>query len=364
MQTRHLYILGIVLLNLFTLNQAVGQNPLNHEKKYFIAEDSTIFWQGHMPVYIFISSSPDGSNPIRLNTSNLPQYSNPLYLDTEGPNFIRTRWAVDPETKQAITPAQEIEFRVENDRLPPVTTLSLTDAPKYVAHGQVFYGKGLKGSLTAEDGLCGVADIYQSVDKNEFSSYTGTFNFDQEGEHVIQYYAVDKVGNAEEPSSKIFQVDATAPKTDLQKSGDEKASDVFPKSATFSLEVTDALSGVKSIHYAFDEHDEKATSGKVALSSLSDGQHSIKYYATDHVGNTETASTYSFYLDNTPPMVRIEFEGARHKANGKTFIAGPTKVRIDAVDNKAGVDKIFYSFDGKNYDEYTNPFLLKKTGWS
>jgi len=361
MRTWHQYSYFLIVAALLFAGQVLGQAPLKHEKKFFVAEDSTVYWQGHMPVYIFISSSPTGENLIRLNQSNLPQYSNPLYFDTEGPNFIRTRWAVNRETMQSLVPAQEIEFRVENDRIAPQTQLVLKSENKYVGNGAVYYGKEVQGTITSTDGLSGIENIYHSIDKAAFSHANTEFSISTEGEHTVQYYAVDRVGNAEEPQSKIFHIDTTAPKTTLTKSGDEKTPNIFPTSGDIKLTSEDASSGVKKIIYALDEGDKKVTSGKVIINNLKDGQHSLSYYAFDQVGNQEAASQYDFYLDKTPPLVRIDFEGARHKANGKTFIAGPTKVRIAATDNKAGVDQVFYSFDGKNYEEYTKPFLLKKT---
>ncbi|MBX2841380.1 MAG: hypothetical protein KTR26_06385, partial [Flammeovirgaceae bacterium] len=126
-------ILSIAFGYMLTLNSPLmAQEPLEHSKTVVKTENGTIFWQGDLPVYFFISTSKDGSNPILLEKGNAEKYTNPYYFDTEGINFVRTRWAIDPATKKPVVPALEVEFEVERDMSAPKSTLSLKGAPKYV----------------------------------------------------------------------------------------------------------------------------------------------------------------------------------------------------------------------------------------
>ncbi|MDW7694412.1 hypothetical protein R9C00_06655 [Flammeovirgaceae bacterium SG7u.111] len=353
--TRSKFFVSILLL-LFCIS-AKAQEQKAHEKKVYVSEDSSIYWQGDLPVYIFLSTDPEGKNPIRLNKGNADQYTNPYYFDTEGKNFIRTRWAVDRKTKKAIVPALEVELEVENDRIAPTTAIDLKNAPKFVGKGTVYYGKGLEASLDAKDALSGVEGIHLSQNKGAYASYDSPIKVEREGEHTFTYYSVDNVGNIEEPNSKIFTLDITPPQTKHAIVGDHLDNIISPK-AKLELTSHDALSGVKSTKYKFDEGDNKGYYSKISLASLTEGDHTIKYFSEDEVKNAEAEKSYSFYLDKTAPIAHVEFEGARHKIGTKTFVAGPTKIRIVSTDNKAGVEKVMYSFDGVTYEEYKEPFNL------
>lgn len=348
------FVSAVLLLFCFS---AKAQEQKAHEKKVYVSEDSSIYWQGDLPVYIFLSTDPDGKNPVRLNKGNADQYTNPYYFDTEGTNFIRTRWAVDQKTKQAIYPALEVELEVENDRISPTTSIDLKNASKFVGKGKVYYGKGLEASLDAKDALSGVESIQLSQNKATYVAYDSPIKVDHEGEHTFTYYSVDNVGNVEEPQSKIFTLDITPPQTKHAVEGDQ-LNDILSPRSKLDIISHDALSGVKTIKYKFDEGDDKVFSSKISLASLPEGDHVIKYFAEDEVSNTETERSYSFFLDKTAPIAHVDFEGARHKIGTKTFVAGPTKIRIVSSDNKAGVEKVMYSFDGVNYEEYTQPFNL------
>ncbi len=335
----------------------LAQEPKTHEKKHIVTENKEIFWNKDLPVYFFISTSPDGSNPVRLIKGNAEKYTNPYYFDTEGPNFVRTRWAVDPETGKAVVPALEVEFEVQRDGLAPVSSLDFSNAPKFVSKGKVFYGKGLSAKVVSRDGLSGVQSIYKSVNKEAYADANGPVKFDSEGEYLVQYYAVDKVGNTEEPGSKLFTVDLTAPVTS-HKVGGIFLNDIFSPSATVALGSVEEGAGLRNIKYSFNNGSEKTYSNTLYVGWLDDGEHTIEYYATDYVKNTEEKKSLSFYLDKTPPTVRADIEGARYKAGGKTFIAGATRIQLSAIDNKAGVEDIYYSIAGGEYQKYEKPFPL------
>ncbi|WP_157638306.1 OmpL47-type beta-barrel domain-containing protein [Flexithrix dorotheae] len=337
----------------------MAQQPLEHEKTVIKKENGTIYWHGDLPVYFFISTNKDGSNPILLEKGNAEKYTNPYFFDTEGVNFVRTRWAIDPATKKPVVPALEVEFEVERDLTAPKSSLSLEGAPKFVAEGKLFYGKSLKGVLKAEDEISGVKTVYHAINGAAYSAYQNQLDFSKEGDYSLNYYSVDIVGNPEEPRSKIFTVDATAPITNYILHGDRSDNILSPRT-TIALSSTDAASQVKHTYYEFEGKGKQVYGTPLKMSSLADGEHVLKYYSTDNVENEEGANSYAFYLDKTAPDVMSEMIGARYQNGGKTFVAGQTKLKLTARDNKAGVENIYYSVDGGEFLVYNKPFILDK----
>ena len=93
----------------FVFSPLLAQQQLEHEKKVYVDENNEIFWNKDLPVYINLSTSPDkGAETHRLESKVHPQYTSPYYFDTEGVNYIRTRWAVDPKTGKMVHPQQEV----------------------------------------------------------------------------------------------------------------------------------------------------------------------------------------------------------------------------------------------------------------
>jgi hypothetical protein len=61
-------------------------------------------------------------------------------------------------------------------------------------------------SLVASDSGSGVENIYYSVDGSGFDVYSSPFVIDDIGDHSIEYYAVDNIGNKEETQSIFITV--------------------------------------------------------------------------------------------------------------------------------------------------------------
>lgn len=352
------------VLTLFVL-EANAQSPSPekketpvHEKKVFI-EDGKIYWNKSLPVYLFVSTKEDGSDMMKLESKSTSKYANPMYFDTEGINYIRHKWAVDPETGEVMQDV-EVEFEVYNDGLPPISESLVTGENRYSSGGKVYYGKNVKVELSAKDGVSGLDGIYQVVNGSQFQPYSSVLNLESDGEYNVQYYSVDKVGNVEKIKSRKLTVDLTPPVTNHVVEG-KRVDDVLSPKTSISFEKADNASGVKRTIYSFNGESEKAYFGKVYLSSLSDGEHTIDYYSDDYVGNKETKKSYSFYLDKTPPRVVSLVQGDRFNNRGRNYISGRSKLKLVANDNKSGVDKVYYRINGGEAKEYTEPFPLQRS---
>jgi hypothetical protein len=202
-----------------------------------------------------------------------------------------------------------------------------------------------------------VENTYISVDNAPFQITKEPLIIDNEKEYHIKYYSVDNTGNAEAVKEIKFSVDKTTPLSKLNIIG-EKSEDILSGSAFFEITAEDKNSGLKGIYVSIDSAAFKPYAGKINTSLLKQGEHKIFYYSTDMVNNTEKTNIYPFYVDKTPPQVIEEIMGKTFLANGKEYSAGTSKLKITAIDNKAGVSEIYYSINNSTYVKYEKPIVL------
>ncbi|MEZ4720718.1 MAG: hypothetical protein R2813_02455 [Flavobacteriales bacterium] len=358
-KTAIILLCATVMAPVLGVAQSEPSKP-SYEKQVYVNGDGDIFVQKELPLYLKFSTTPDGKN-YNLKGED-PKYSEPMYLDTEGPNYIRSKYAVDPETKQTVQPPREVLYELNADGLAPVTSLKFDNAPKYVSGGTTYFGKNLSFGLTPRDGVSGVKQTQYALGGG-YSDYSTNVSVSKEGAQTLFYYSVDFVGNAENTKSSSFTVDLTAPKTNYEVVGINKGGNILAPSATIKLTSSDNLSGVRTTFYGYDGGSSHAYSYPVSTSGLSDGEHTIKYYAVDNVKNMEggeggaSASTFSFYLDKTPPVPTHEVKGDQYKGN-YLYISPRTTIALAATDNKAGVKNIYYRIDGGERSTYGSEFKM------
>jgi len=335
-----------------------GQNPLQTPTaKYYLSEDSTLYWNKSLPVYIKLSTTPDGEG-VNLTSKEFAQYSNPVYLDTEGPNFIRTRYAVDKDTRELKMPKTEVLMEVVADGLPPATKISFKNANTYTAEGKHYYGPGLQFDLTAEDQYAGVETIYVSVDEENYTPYLSTRSIQKEGQLTIRFQASDRVGNLEPGKSSTLISDLTAPSITHNINGISD-SNTIASSSTIYFTATDNLSGVSKSYYRFDDQPFIVYPGSnLNLSHLEDGPHVLEYYSVDYVGNRSINTTFNFYYDKLAPLTASDILGDKYLYQEKVYFSGRTKMKLTAIDNKAGVKEIYYAIDNEQFKIYEDPFYL------
>ncbi|HAA21460.1 MAG TPA: hypothetical protein DCP28_22860, partial [Cytophagales bacterium] len=351
------------ILSLFavasTLNLAIGQEILNHTKEHYSTEDGRLYWPADLPIYIFIASTPEASDSRRLKPE-IAEHGDPLFLDTEGINWIRSNWAINNETMESVRPQVEVKYPVWRDGLAPITSIQFNTAERSTAADNPFYGPGLKVSATSEDGGSGVQATYVSVDGNAYQQYTDTLALEKNARHVLRVYSVDYVGNVEEPQEFVFDVDVTPPVTAHALDG-EYTRNILSTRAQITLSSQDPASGISRIYYAIDSGQMRPYRSSIPFQTLPDGNHVLRYYSVDRVGNAEPVKEYPFYLDRNPPEVVATIIGDQYQNRGRVFISDRTTVELSADDNHSGVRSMVYSVDGGEEKDYIEPFPLKKS---
>jgi hypothetical protein len=340
-----------------------SQEPLTHPKKFYVSEEGKMYVHKDMPLYFRVSSSPNENSPSHLliPAEDSKKYANPMYLDTEGYNTVRSPSKVDTVTKQVVYPLEDIIFEIYSDSRPPVTRFSLSNSKYYKNENILYFGQPVELTLKASDAMSGVEAIYYSVNGQNYRPFEDTIIFDKEILYEISYYSVDHVGNVEKPQKINLKIDLTAPETKLSINTDEYNNILSPRSKLI-LEAKDDNSKVKHTIFSINDGPEYTYKQPVNISGLSEGEHSLTYFSVDHVGNKEEQKKYSFYLDKTPPMVVDELIGNTFIANGREYSSGRSKVKLTAMDNKAGVKEIRYSINDGEFQVYTQPFFLNQSG--
>lgn len=347
---------NLIILSLLSIQLGWTQ-PKTATAKYFISQDSTLYWNKSLPVYIKLATSPEGAG-VNLTSKEFAQYTNPVFLDTEGPNFIRTRYAIDKDTKELKMPRTEVLFEVVADGLPPETRIAYKNANAHAMASKQYYGRGLQFDLHAEDKYSGVEGIYVAIDDNNFQPYSSTQSITQEGELTIRYQAADRVGNVEVVKTSTFISDLTPPSITHNINGISD-SNTIASSSTIYFTATDNLSGVSKSYYRFDDQSFVVYPGSnLELGKLEDGPHVLEYYSEDHVGNRSVNVRFPFYYDKLAPLTASDIIGDKFLYLDKVYFSGRTKMKLTAIDNKAGVKEIYYAVDNDQFKVYDDPFYL------
>lgn len=351
--TTKFFLVGLSLAFGFT---CLAQEPTKptYEKKVF-EKDGNYYVQKSLPVYLSFSTTPDGKD-YPLKSKQNPSDANPMYLDTEGVNYIRSKWAVDPSTGRTASPQREVMMEMYADGLSPRTRLNFSGAPRYYSGGTTYFGKGLSFALTARDGVSGVLETQYALN-GAYTKYSNSVSASKEGVNTLYYYSADNVGNAEGTRSNTFTIDLSPPTSSHSIVGIVYNSTIIAPSTKFSLSTTDNLSGIRSVVYSFDDRSDRNYSPNIGVSYLSDGEHTLYYYATDNVRNEASKKSFKFYLDKIAPVVNHKVVGDQHKSN-YLYVSNRTKINLSATDNKAGVKQIYQRIDGGGQANYSSDFSV------
>jgi hypothetical protein len=189
------------------------------------------------------------------------------------------------------------------------TTLSDTTAPETTIQVEGTMGENswfisdVTITLTATDDIIGVDYTMYRIDQQDWELYTSPILISNDGEHTIEYYSVDIIGNTETTQSTAFNIDQTPPLTTHEFSGELGVNDWY-LSISFSLNRVDNTSGVTDTYYRIDDGEWLLYTTPVVINS--DGIHALYYYSTDAAGNSEPVKgPFTFKLDQTSPELTL-----------------------------------------------------------
>ena len=136
-----------------------------------------------------------------------------------------------------------------------------------------------------------------SVDLGEYAACTSpkTLSDLADGEHSVSVKATDRAGNTSLSSTVAWTVDNAAPEAPVL-SG-KPADYTQSRSASIGFTAEDQATLTCSV----DGGDYSSCSAPKNLSDLADGSHTVAVKATDRAGNTSSAGSVSWTVDNIAP---------------------------------------------------------------
>lgn len=330
----------------FVSGNVFAQHQKEHTKGSYVDSLGRFYLQSDLPLLIYVST-PSDTVPIQLKEAQKKDFG-PIYLDGHGLHNLRH---VNSEEKRVEN------FQLHADGIAPVTTAYLTGAPSYRGKGKSFYGKNLTMSLSATDEMSGVKEVLFSFNGKDYMPYNHSLPIVEEGNYVYRFYSVDNVGNVEIAKQESFVVDATPPNTYYKIVGITE-DNVISLTTQLNLSAEDSLSGVAATYYSFDDNPFVLGSGAISVADLDNGEHKLSFYSIDNVNNQEYVRSITFYLDRTAPIMSADILGDKFIVEDQVYFSGRTKVKLTAIDNRAGIDEVMYSINDASYQQYAEPFYL------
>jgi len=159
------------------------------------------------------------------------------------------------------------------------------------------------------------------------------------------------------PAAQPVIADGTPPKTalDVQEKTQVEHDGIRVLAPAPKLHITaiDALSGVAQTLVSIDGAPfvPLPAGGPVVTA---EGEHRLRYFSVDNVGNPEKPQEYVFRIDNTPPVTRLTVTGPRSEA----VIGVGGAISLAADDAFAGVQDIHYRLDGGSELTYERTLQL------
>lgn len=326
----------------------VGQPQYTDEKGLFVTSGTE-----------FIVSADDAQSGVslieyRLDENNWTEFA-PFTIEAEGDHVIAYR-SVD--NLGNVAEVQSLAVTVDNTA--PASTIEIGQ-PK-IQTDETLYITGVAGIIiSATDNLAGIGAIEYRFDGGEWQSYAPTLTVEtlDDGQHKVEYRAVDNVGNVEEAQGLTVVVDNSAPETTLDANGAQFTSEdgTFYANATtmFNMVATDEYSGVSSTEYRIDE----GTWLVYEPFALNDeGEHRIEYRSRDSLGNLEGTKLQIVVIDSTPPETSAATGSPQFSDDNALYITGATEIALSSYDSSSGAAAIEYRFDGGDWQDYAAAFAL------
>ncbi|MBD3921305.1 hypothetical protein H8B09_21230 [Paenibacillus sp. PR3] len=226
----------------------------------------------------------------------------------------------------------------------PTTTASLSDTTSVNGWYKGDVTVTLSGA--AQSASDSVTTTY-SMNGGESVVYTEPFTISAEGVTTVRYASVDSSGNLEKSHTLTIKIDRVAPTVKIVQAGHDVA-DVTPGDPlSFTLESSDASSGVASQKLLLDG-SEIALGEAVNSAVLSAGAHTVAYVVTDAAGNTAQGSA-SF---NVAPIYATGKPGVAKLSHNNGYDNGLQDGSYTVTMN------LYYGNNGTTYKLYENGALI------
>lgn len=238
------------------------------------------------------------------------------------------------------------------DATPPVTVAAVQGT----AGTNGWYRSPVTVTLSATDAASGVTALHYRVDGGEWqtaSKSTASLTVGGSDKHLVEFYADDVAGNAEEVRSLTVRIDLSAP---ASPDGVRSYPQGWSAFNSFRLEWPLVLdqSGIAGAYVKFGappahERDGEFYPGVTEVNGVrapSEGRHTAYVWLVDGAGNADHRSAVAIsdamWYDSSSPVTVIGLTAASG-LNG--WYVGPATFDMSATDSGSGVAAIRYQID-------------------
>lgn len=316
------------------------------------AEGGKIVWEDNIPASMIV----DGTQHFFYKATDIAGNSAEIELICNGDG-------TDPDIKIDSEVYEKYDAKWVNSTSVKLSVIAADvngHNPSGIAKVLYSYKKGesdITGELSRDGKPCNADG--KIVEDGKYYKYTATSDLSETPSSgtMITFTAKDKVGNKSDMPPLAYKVDTTPPSAGLPSI---EPSQVLNNSGSVAVtySASDALSGVKSVEFSTDSNMKDAksvaeNSGKYTypLAGLQDGERTVYVRVTDNAGNrSESVSSGSFIVDNTPPKVTVTSPASGSVVNKTISLSGTV------VDNNLSKNKtlVLQYLDGAEWK--TLPF--------
>jgi len=272
-------------------------------------------------------------------------YSSELSIATSGEHVLLFR-SVDVAGMQE--DIQELVIWV--DVAPPECELGVTGA----SGSEGWYISAILLEPTSSDQGSGVETILFRLDGGSWSVMPQQMTLDQEGDHLIECYAIDYAGNVGETRSTGVSLDTSAPLTSLTPIGSQGENGWFVSLVDVDLIASDNVSGVGAIYYSVEGAAWHQYTYQFSLES--EGVHHIRYYSVDLAGNAQEIMSMEVKVELTAPQSLLLLDG--EQGEGHWYVSSVEGTLL-ATDPLSGVSMTYYRLDGAHWQDLDGTFLIQ-----
>jgi len=264
--------------------------------------------------YCYLEFSTDGGDswtaPIRYTGAGSGDVTVDMSSFTGANVLIRWRVTTNETGMSTVYKVKDMYIMAQIDENAPVTVGTLSGT---IIHG--WYSSAVTFTATATDDVSGVDATYYKIDGGSTITYSAPITIRVNGDHYIEYWSVDKVGNEEiHKTTPTFKIDTgSAPSVAISAPGDGLylfGNQLLPLTGRtiiiggFTVQATasDSDSGVYRVQFALDGTvfgEATASPYSAYCGAKHTGAGTITVTAEDFTGNTASATkdiTYFKFL--------------------------------------------------------------------
>jgi hypothetical protein len=292
-------------------------------------------------------------------------------LEQESLNVLEF-WAVDNAGNE-----EDMQSQIHYvDNTPPITEKSF-DGPFFADEANEFITADTEVTLAPSDmgeNPVGVEELFYrsylcDTQAPDFAIADGdvTFTIPEESCHVIEYYSVDKLGNAEPLNSQIVFVDSTPPTVSKEIGEPEFVVEGGDIDSYISSETPITLtcsdqdphpSGAHEIFFKIFMEDSGGFQIYTQPFTIpEEGTHTLEYFCVDNVGHESGMQSQMHAVDNTPPVTTKQLEG---KLGNSGVFVSDVIVTLTCEDEDSGCATTEFSVDSgemQTYDSDSKPVI-------